>query len=90
MPAACAQRNQVMKLLLPLADSSGMAMDLALGFRHSVPIWGALLLGIHGVLSILTELGAAALVLWLAKLCIGGVTGDVFGMLVVLLVFVAD
>ena len=34
------------------------------------------------MLSILVGVGAGALVLWLAKSRIGGVTGDVFGMIV--------
>jgi adenosylcobinamide-GDP ribazoletransferase len=89
--------------LLPLARSSGMGADFALGFRRSFIIWGAvlplgiaILLGIRGISSILAGLGAATLVLWLAKSRIGGVTGDVFGMLVeivevvVLLAFVAN
>ena len=41
-----------------------------------------ILLGLRGVLSALSGVGAAALILWLAKLRIGGVTGDVFGMIV--------
>ena len=89
--------------LLPLSRPSGMGADFALGFRRSFIIWGAILplgiavlLGSRGVLSILAGSVAAALVLWLAKSRIGGVTGDVFGMLVeivevvVLLVFVAN
>jgi adenosylcobinamide-GDP ribazoletransferase len=88
---------------VPLARPSGMGADFALGFRRSFMIWGAILplgtailLGTRGGLSILAGLGAAALILWLAKSRIGGVTGDVFGMLVeivevvVLLVFVVD
>ena len=75
--------------LLPLARPSGMGADFAVGFRRSFLIWGALiplvlviLLGIRGVVSVIAGLGAAALVLWLAKSRIGGVTGDVFGMIV--------
>ena len=75
--------------LLPLARSSGMGADFALVFRRSFILWGAilplvtaLLLGIRGLLSALAGLGAAALVVSLAKSRIGGVTGDVFGMVV--------
>jgi len=75
--------------LLPLARPSGMGADFALGFRGSYIIWGAIpplaiaiLSGVHGVLSVLAGLGAGALTLWLAKSRIGGVTGDVFGMVV--------
>jgi adenosylcobinamide-GDP ribazoletransferase len=89
--------------LLPLARPSGMAADFASGFRRSFLVWGALIpvtltisFGLRGVLSALTGLGAAALTLSFARARIGGVTGDVFGMLVeiveavVLLVFAAN
>jgi adenosylcobinamide-GDP ribazoletransferase len=75
--------------LMPLARPSGMGADFAAGFRRSFLLWGAILplgiaflLGARGVLSALAGLGAAALILWLAKSRIGGVTGDVFGMIV--------
>lgn len=75
--------------LLPLARPAGMGADFAQGFRRSFTIWGAiapltimLFLGIGSALSALIGVGAAALVLWLAKSRIGGLTGDVFGMLV--------
>jgi adenosylcobinamide-GDP ribazoletransferase len=74
---------------LPLARPSGMGADFAEGFRRSYILWGAIiplaiavLLGLRGVLSALAGIGAAGLVLWLAKSRIGGVTGDVFGMIV--------
>jgi len=86
--------------LLPLARPSGMGADFAAGFRRSYifvgaifPLGLALALGIRGVISLLAGLVAAALALWLAKSRIGGVTGDVFGLVVeivetiVLLVF---
>lgn len=89
--------------LIPLARPSGMGADFATGLRRSFIFWGtvipltlALLLGARGVLSALAGVGAAALILWFAKSRIGGVTGDVFGMLVeivetvVLLVFIAN
>lgn len=75
--------------LLPLARPSGMGADFTLGFRRSFMIWGvlvplviAVLLGMRGILAMLAGLGAAGSVLWLAKSRIGGVTGDVFGMVV--------
>ena len=75
--------------LLPLARPAGMGADFAQGFRRSFTIWGAIVpltimifLGIRAALSALIGVGAAALVLWLAKSRIGGLTGDVFGMLV--------
>ena len=75
--------------LLPLARPSGMGADFALGFQRSfllsgaiIPLGIAILLGTRGVLSVLTGVGAAALVLRFATSRIGGVTGDVFGMVV--------
>ena len=75
--------------LLPLARPSGMGSDFAAGFKRSFMVWAAIiplilaiLLGTRGVLAPVAALGAAALVLWLAKSRIGGVTGDVFGMVV--------
>ena len=75
--------------VLTLARSSGMGADFVSGFQRSFMVWGAIiplgimiLLGLRGVLSVLTGVAAAALVLWLAKARIGGVTGDVFGMIV--------
>ncbi len=89
--------------LFPLARSSGMGADFASGFRRTFLLWGAILplgiailLGVRGVFSALIGIGVAALILWFAKSRIGGVTGDVFGMiveiveLVVLLAFVVN
>ena len=75
--------------LFPLARSSGMGADFVLGFQRLFIAWGAViplmiavLLGIRGILSTLAGVGAAVLILWMAKSRIGGVTGDVFGMVV--------
>jgi adenosylcobinamide-GDP ribazoletransferase len=75
--------------LMPLARPSGMGSDFRSGFRRSFILFGAMipfilamLLGPRGVLSSFAGVGAAASVLWLAKSRIGGVTGDVFGMIV--------
>jgi adenosylcobinamide-GDP ribazoletransferase len=86
--------------LFPLARSTGLGADFKLGLRRSSILFAAIiplilmtLLGLRGVLSVLAGVGAAALIIWLAKVRIGGVTGDVFGMIVeivepiVLLVF---
>jgi adenosylcobinamide-GDP ribazoletransferase len=86
--------------LFPQARPSGMGADFAAGYRRGFILWGALipltlamLLGVRGVAASLTGVGTAGLVLWLAKSRIGGVTGDVFGLVVevvetvVLLVF---
>ena len=70
-------------------SGAGMGADFALGFRRSYILWGAiiplliaLLTGPRAGLSALAGLGAAAWVLWLGTSRIGGVTGDVFGMVV--------
>lgn len=89
--------------LMRRARPSGMGVDFALGFRRSFIVWGAAiplalmtLLGLRGVLAVLTGVGSAALIAWLANARIGGVTGDVFGMIVevvevaVLMVFIAS
>jgi len=75
--------------LLPLARPSGMGSDFAAGFQRSFILWSvliplalAILLGRRGMLSSVAGLGATLFVLWLAKSRIGGVTGDVFGMVV--------
>jgi len=86
--------------LLPLARPGGMGADFSSGLQRSfiyvgaiLPVGLALVFGMRAVISLLAGLAAAALVLWLAKSRIGGVTGDVFGMVVevvetaVLLVF---
>ena len=88
---------------MPFARPSGMGADFAVGFQRSFLLWGAIiplviviLLGIRGILSLFTGVAATALILWLAKSRIGGVTGDVFGMIievvetVTLLVFVSS
>jgi adenosylcobinamide-GDP ribazoletransferase len=75
--------------LVPLARPSGMGADFALGFRRSFILWGAViplviafLLGIRGVVAVLVGLSALSLILLFARSRIGGVTGDVFGMIV--------
>jgi adenosylcobinamide-GDP ribazoletransferase len=75
--------------LLRLARPSGMGADFAAGFRRSFIFWAAIIplvvavfLGARGILALLTGLVAFLLVLWFARSRIGGVTGDVFGMIV--------
>ncbi len=75
--------------LLPLARPSGMGADFASGLRRASIFWGAIIplalaiiLGAHGMLSVAAGLVATAFVLWLTKSRIGGVTGDVFGMVI--------
>ena len=74
---------------MPLARASGLGADFAAGFRRwyifvgaIIPLGIAVALGTRGVISLLAGLIAAALVLRLAKSRIGGVTGDVFGLVV--------
>jgi len=86
--------------LLPQARPGGMGADFADGLTPGaifitaiLPTGLAFLLGMQGWMAVLAALFAAAAVLGLAYRRIGGVTGDVFGMLVevtetaVLLVF---
>jgi adenosylcobinamide-GDP ribazoletransferase len=83
--------------LLPLARPSGkvpnapigMGADFKAGFRSwfivagaIIPLGLAIILGVRGLISLIAGLLAAALVLWLAKSRINGVTGDVFGITV--------
>lgn len=75
--------------LLPLARPGGMGADFSSGLRRASILVGALLPlglaflpGLPGVAASLAALLAGALVCWLAKTRLNGVTGDVFGMLV--------
>ncbi len=75
--------------LLPLARPGGMGADFSVGLRRSSIVLGALLplallflIGLPAVPAVLAALLAGALVCWLAKTRLNGVTGDVFGMLV--------
>ncbi len=75
--------------LLPLAKPGGMGADFAAGLRKISLLWGALIpfglalaLGWSGLLALALGLLTAFGVLTLAKNRIGGVTGDVFGLLV--------
>jgi adenosylcobinamide-GDP ribazoletransferase len=71
------------------ARPSGMGADFASGFRRSYMVLGAVipvaiaaLLGIRGVIAFLAGLSAFLLIVLFARSRIGGVTGDVFGMIV--------
>ena len=75
--------------VLPLARPSGMGADFKSGFRRSFILWTAVFpLGIalladpRGIAAALAGIAAAALVLGFAMARIGGVSGDVFGMVV--------
>jgi adenosylcobinamide-GDP ribazoletransferase len=75
--------------LFPLARSSGMAADFKSGLHQSsimlsaiIPLTLLVLLGLRGIFSAFVGILTAALILWIAKSRIGGVTGDVFGMIV--------
>lgn len=74
---------------LPLARPSGMGADFASGLRRSFLFWGAIIplalamiLGAHGMWSVIAGLVATVFVLQLATSRINGVTGDVFGMII--------
>ena len=89
LAASLARWCILLAALLPQARASGMGADFASGFRRSFIFWGAIipvalavLTGARGLFSILIGVGAAGLIVWLAKSRIGGVTGDVFGMTV--------
>jgi adenosylcobinamide-GDP ribazoletransferase len=75
--------------LLPSVRPGGMGSDFKEGLRPAailitavLPVGLAIILGWSGLLAVLAALLAAAAVLMLAFRRIGGVTGDVFGMLV--------
>ncbi|MCL5611731.1 MAG: adenosylcobinamide-GDP ribazoletransferase [Chloroflexi bacterium] len=75
--------------LLPPARPGGMGADFASGLRRVsifvsalLPLGVALAFGSRGILSALAGLCAATLVLLFARARIGGVTGDVFGMVI--------
>lgn len=73
----------------PLARAGGMGADFALGLKKSSLFWGGLIplalaifLGVQGILALgLTYLGVF-FILKFARARIGGVTGDVFGLIV--------
>lgn len=74
---------------LPQARAGGMGADFAAGLRKTSLFWGGLIplgltlvLGWRGLLATLSGLLAALGVLALARKRLGGVTGDVFGLLV--------
>jgi adenosylcobinamide-GDP ribazoletransferase len=73
----------------PLARPGGMGADFASGLKKPALAWGAViplglsaLLGLHGLLALTAALLAVIGLLRLARARIGGVTGDVFGLLV--------
>lgn len=73
----------------PLAKPGGMGADFARGLRKSALAWGALIplgltlaLGLPGLLAAALALFTAFGFLRFARTRIGGVTGDVFGLLV--------
>lgn len=73
----------------PLARAGGMGADFSSGLRKSALFWGGLIplalaifLGVQGILALgLTSLGVF-IILRFARARIGGVTGDVFGLVV--------
>lgn len=73
----------------PLARAGGMGADFAVGLRKSALVWGAiipfvlmLLLGFHGILAVALSMLIFFGLLRFSRNRIGGVSGDVFGLLV--------
>lgn len=73
----------------PLARPTGMAADVAVGLSPIALVWGAIVpaglalaLGWDGLLAVALALMVAIGLLRFARRRIGGVTGDVFGLLV--------
>ena len=73
----------------PLARPSGMGADFSSGLRKSALLWGgviplglAIYLGIPGILSLGVTIIAVLFLLRFVRSRIGGVTGDVFGLIV--------
>jgi adenosylcobinamide-GDP ribazoletransferase len=71
------------------ARSSGMGADFAAGLQPASLVWGAVIpiviaifLGLRGIIALLAGLVVSLLIVWFARSRIGGVTGDVFGMIV--------
>jgi adenosylcobinamide-GDP ribazoletransferase len=86
--------------LFPLARTGGMGVDFSSGLRRSsvyisglLPFGLAIALGVRGIFSLVAGFITIGLILLFTKKRIGGVTGDVFGLVVevveaiVLLVF---
>lgn len=75
--------------LQPLARPGGMGADFSSGLQRSALVWGGLIplaltiyLGIQGIIALLVTSLGIWFVLRFARARIGGVTGDVFGMVV--------
>ena len=73
----------------PLARPGGMGADFASGLKKSALVWGGLIplamafyLGMQGILAIGITSLSILLVLRFARVRIGGITGDVFGLVV--------
>jgi len=73
----------------PLARPEGMGADFSLGLKKSSLFWGGLIpltltiyLGLHGLLAVSVTFLTVFFVLRFARIRIGGVTGDVFGLIV--------
>jgi len=73
----------------PLASPGGMGADFASGLQRSSLVWGVLIplglaiyLGLQGIIALGLALLALFLLLRFVRARIGGVTGDVFGLVV--------
>jgi adenosylcobinamide-GDP ribazoletransferase len=75
--------------LIPLAHPGGMGEDFALGLKRkmiwltsAIPLGIAIFAGVRGVLALLAASLTGAFIIRLAYKRLGGISGDVFGMLV--------
>jgi len=73
----------------PLARPDGMGADFASGLQKTTLVWGGLIplalaiyLGIQGIIALVIASLGVMLILRFARARIGGVTGDVFGLVV--------
>jgi len=73
----------------PLARPGGMGADFSSGLKRSALVWGGLIplalaiyLGIQGILALVIPSLGVLFVLRFTRARIGGVTGDVFGLIV--------
>lgn len=89
LAASLARWMVILAGLRPPARGAGMGFNLSASLKPSALIWGGLIplgallaAGVPGVIAALAALLAAFALLAFARARIGGVTGDVFGLLV--------
>ena len=89
LSASLARWNIILAGFQPLARAGGMGADFQTGLRKSALIWGGIIplaltfvLGRSGILALALTLLGVFFLLRFARARIGGVTGDVFGLVV--------